>query len=65
MVTKGSTLHRVKNTRNFHIIVLFFPENVTFTWPAGVQHVLFFTIAVDKFAIYVPIGRYGEINTLQ
>ena len=65
MVTKGSTLHRVKNTRNFHIIVLFFPENVTFTWPAGVQDVLFFTITGDKFVIYIPIRRYGDFNTFQ
>jgi hypothetical protein len=33
-------------------------ENVTFTWPVGVQCVLFFTITGDKFVIYVPIRRY-------
>ena len=38
---------------------------VTFTWPAGVQNVLFFTITGDKFGIYVPMRRYGHFNTLQ
>ena len=40
-------------------------ENVTFTWAAGVQNVLFFTITGDKLVIYVPILRYGGFNTLQ
>ena len=38
-------------------------ENVTFTWSAGVQNVLFLTITGDKFVIYVPIRRYGDFNT--
>jgi hypothetical protein len=34
-------------------------ENVTFTWPVGVQYVLFFfTITQDQFVIYIPICRY-------
>jgi hypothetical protein len=37
-------------------------ENVTFTWPAGIQNVLFFTIAGDTFVIDVPIRRYGDFN---
>jgi hypothetical protein len=40
-------------------------ENVTFTWATGVQDVLFFTIAGDKFRIYVPIRRYADLNTLR
>jgi hypothetical protein len=40
-------------------------ENVIFTWAAGVQTVLFFTMTGDEFAIYVPIRRYGDFNTLQ
>jgi hypothetical protein len=40
-------------------------ENVTFTWAAVVQNVLFLTITGDKFVIYVPIRRYGDFNTLQ
>ena len=40
-------------------------ENVTFTWATGVQDVLCFTIAGDKFGIYVPISRYGDFNTLR
>ena len=40
-------------------------ENVTFTWATAVQDVLFFTIAGDKFVIYVPNRRYGDFNTLQ
>ena len=38
-------------------------ENVTFTWAAGVQNVLFLTITGDKFVINVPICRYGDFNT--
>ena len=40
---------------------LFLPttkKTLTFTWPVGVQCVLFFTITGDKFVIYVPIRRY-------
>ena len=29
-------------------------ENVTFTWSAGVQNILFLTITGDKFIVYVP-----------
>jgi hypothetical protein len=51
------------------IVYLFFPkqnkENVTFTAAAGVQNVFFFTVTGDKFVIYVPIRRCGELNTLQ
>jgi hypothetical protein len=35
-------------------------ENVTLTWAAGVQNVLFVTITRDKFVIYVPIRKYGN-----
>ena len=40
-------------------------ENVTFTWATRVQDVLCFTIAGDKFGIYVPIRRYADFNTLR
>jgi hypothetical protein len=39
--------------------------NVTFTWVAVVQNVLFLTITGNKFVIYVPIRRYGDFNTLK
>jgi len=32
---------------------------------AGVQNVLFLNINGDKFAIYVPIRRYGDLYTLR
>ena len=65
---KGSTLHRIKSTRNFHISLLTLSknkENVTFTWATGVQNVLFLTITGDKFVVYVPIRRYEDFNTLK
>jgi hypothetical protein len=40
-------------------------ENVSFTWAAGVQNVLFFYYDQDQFVIYVPIRRYGDFDTLQ
>jgi hypothetical protein len=33
-------------------------DNVPFTWPAGIQHILFLTIAGYKFVIYVLTGRF-------
>jgi tetrahydromethanopterin S-methyltransferase subunit H len=67
----GSSLHPVKNTHDFFIFFAYSfqqqsnKENVTFTWPTGVQNVLLLTITGDKFVIYVPIRRYGDCNTLQ
>jgi hypothetical protein len=57
----------VKNTRYFHIVYLFFPKSKKTSLlrgSPGVQNVLFFTITWDKFVIYVPIRRYGDLNTL-
>jgi len=47
---------------------LFFPKTKKTSLlrgPPGSQNVLFLTITGDKFAIYVPIRRYGDFNTLQ
>ena len=65
--TKGCTLHRVQDSKLSYFLLILFQskEDVTFTWAAGVQHVLLLTITGDKFVIYVPIGRYGDFNTLQ
>jgi hypothetical protein len=63
----SNILHRVKKHSKLSYYLLIFSknkENVTFTWPTGVQNVLFFTITRDKFTIYVPIHRYGDFNTL-
>jgi hypothetical protein len=51
----------------FGALFVFSPFHVecTFTLPAGIQNVLFLTIAVNKFVIYVPIRRYGDFNTLK
>ena len=44
---------------HFLLILSSNKENVTFTWPAVVQNILFFTITGDKFVIYAPIRRYS------
>ena len=52
--------NRLKYLKPSYFLLILYKnkENVTFTWPAGVQNVLFLSITGDKFVIYAPIRRY-------
>ena len=65
---KGSTLHRIKSTWNFHIFVTYtFQKQRKRHFYVGHRgpKCLIFDYNGDKFVIYVPIRGYGDFNTLQ
>jgi hypothetical protein len=64
-----STVKTGKKHSNFHISYLFFPTTKKTSLlhgpPRSEMSYFWLQLTGDKFAIYVPIRRYGDFNTLQ